>query len=113
MIKYALNVLTMEDNTQPVPSTNATQTTQSSPADHGFADVNAHGTSNNALGDKQLMLASLRSSQQFASLVFFTRAFGAALGLRPVTAGVFEEAFMSREDCHGFWEELMPKLLSR
>lgn len=105
--------LAMEDNTQPLPSTNATQTTQSSPADHGFADLNAHGAANNALGDKQLTLASLRGSQQFACLVFFTRAFGAALGLRPVTAGAFEEVFMSREDYHGFWGELMPKLLSR
>eukprot|EP00775_Hariotina_reticulata_P011816 gene11816-11960_t len=102
----------MEDNIQPFPSTSATQTTQSSPADRGVSDLNAQGAANNALSDKQLTLASIRSSQQFACLVFFTRAFGAALGLRPVTAGAFEEVLVSLEDYPGFWGELMPRLLS-
>jgi hypothetical protein len=60
------------------------------------------------------MVQQLRNSWHCAAVTLFCRGLGSRLGIKPFTADLFEHRLLApREQAGSFWDDLVPKLLSR
>lgn len=61
-----------------------------------------------------LTVQQLRNNWHCAAVTLFCRAFGSRLGIKPLTADLFEQTLLApSEQADSFWEDFVPRLLSR